>query len=227
MDTVPLEAEPRDVGKRPTREVRSNNNVPCILYGSETDSVPFQIPVPTMEKLIRQRTTPLLEVQVDGKSWNCILKDYDLHPITDRPIHADFQVLREGRKITLTVPIRYEGIPVGQQEGGDTQVNRRDLAVRCLPGDIPTEIAIDISELEIGDAIHIRDLEVEGVEFRARPEQAIVTVVAPRLDVLEPAEEEVAEEEELEEGELPEGEEAEAVEGEEEAAEGEEEEKGE
>ena len=223
MDTITIEAEPRETGKKATRAVRNNNNVPCILYGPDTDPVPFQVSINRLNQLIYQRTTPILSIQVDGESWNCIMKDYDLHPITDRPIHADFQVLHEGRRITLTVPVRYEGIPAGQKEGGDTQYNFREVSVRCLPKDIPAEITVDVSELDIGDSLHFYDLEVEGVEFQVRPEQTIVTVVAPRLEVLPEEEEEVLEEGELEEGELPEGEEA-AEEGEEAAEEGEEEE---
>lgn len=223
MDTITIEAEPRETGKKATRAVRNQNNVPCILYGPDTDPIPFQLSINTLNKLIGQRTTPILNIEVDGESWDCIMKDFDLHPITDRPVHADFQVLNEGRPITLTVPIRYEGTPIGQKEGGDTQYNFREVSVRCLPKDIPSEITVDVSDLDIGDSLHFYDLDVDGVEFQVRPEQTIVTVVAPRLEVLAEEEEEVLEEAELEEGELPEGEEA-PEEGEEAAEEGEEEE---
>jgi large subunit ribosomal protein L25 len=216
MDTITIEAEPRETGKKATKAVRNKNNVPCILYGPETDPVAFQVSINTLNRLIYQRTTPILDIEVDGEHWNCIMKEYDLHPITDRPIHADFQVLNEGRAITLTVPIRYEGTPVGQKEGGDTQYNFREVSVRCLPEDIPSEITVNVEELDVGDAIHFYDLEVEGVEFQVRPEQTLVTVVAPRLEVLpEEEEEEELLEGELEEGELPEGEEGEVPEGEE------------
>ena len=214
MDTIPLEAAPRETGKKATKAVRNDNNVPCILYGPDTDPVPFQVTINDLNRLIYQRTTPILSIEVDGDSWNCIMKEYDLHPVTDRPIHADFQVLTEGRPITLTVPIRYDGIPQGQKEGGDTQYNFREVRVRCLPGDIPDEIRVDVEDLEVGDSLHFYDLEVEGVEFQVRPEQTIVTVVAPRLEVLPEDEEEVVEGE-LEEGELPEGEEGEVAEGQE------------
>jgi large subunit ribosomal protein L25 len=224
MDTITIEAEPRETGKKATKAVRNRNNVPCILYGPNTDPVAFQVPINTLNQLVYQRTTPILSIEVDGESWNCIMKEYDLHPITDRPIHADFQVLTEGRPITLTVPMRYEGIPEGQKEGGDTQYNFRDVQVRCLPEDIPSEIRVNVEDLEVGDSLHFYDLEVEGVEFQVRPEQTIVTVVAPRLEVLpEDEEEEELLEGELEEGELPEGEEGEVPEGEEGTAEGEEE----
>lgn len=222
MDPITLEGtQPRDVGKKAAKEIRANNQVPCILYGPETESTPFKVPVPSLNKLIYRRTTQIVSIDLDGESWNCIMKDYDLHPITDRPQHADFQVLREGRKITLTVPIRFRGTPQGQKEGGDTQINLRELTITCLPEDIPSEITVDISELQIGDALHVSDIETEDLDVRLDPRQTVVSVVAPRvLEVLEAEEEEEEEEllegeEELEEGEVPEGEEGEAPEGEE------------
>jgi large subunit ribosomal protein L25 len=221
MDAITLDAEPRDVGKKATKEVRASNHVPCILYGPETDATPFQLSLPALRKLIFRRTAQVVEIKINGDSWNCILKDYDLDPISDNPQHADFQVLREGREITLTVPIRFQGTPQGQKEGGDTQINLRQITISCLPKNIPSEISVDISELEIGDALHVSDIETEGLDFRMSPSQTVVSVVAPRtLEVLEAEEEEeeVLEEGELEEGELPEGEEGEAPEGEEEPA---------
>ena len=206
-----IEAEPRETGTKAARAIRKDDHVPCILYGKNTDPVPFQVPVPRMNKLVFERRTPVIEVQVDGASWTCILKDYDLHPLTDRPQHADFQVLREGRKVTLTVPIRFKGIPEGQKNGGDTQYIVREMTISVLPKNIPGELEIDVTDLEIGDSIHVYDLEVD-YELKVSQQQTLVTVVAPHLEPVLVEEEEA--EVELEEGEEPaEGEED--VEGEE------------
>jgi large subunit ribosomal protein L25 len=221
MDDAPvIDAQPRETGSKAARKIRKNDHVPCILYGRDTDPVPFQVPVPKMQKLIFGRTSPVFQVQLNGQSWRCIMKDYDLHPITDRPQHADFQVLREGRKVTLTVPIRFQGIPEGQKEGGDTQIVVREMTISVLPKNIPAEIEIDISGLAIGDSIHVYDLDVD-YDIKMAEAQTLVTVVAPHLEPVATDEAEELEAEELEEGELPEGEEAEG-----EAAEGEEPEEG-
>jgi len=215
MDPLTLEAKPRETGSKAARDIRKNKNVPCILYGRDTDPIPFQVAVNEMNKLIYGRTSPVIEVSMNGESWRTILKDFDLHPITDRPQHADFQVLREGRKVTLTVPINYKGIPTGQQEGGDTQIIVRQLTISVLPKNIPSELEVDIADLEIGDSIHIYDLDVD-YDIKMAPGQTLVTVVAPHIETTTTAaEEEELEEEELEEGELPEGEEGEVAEGEE------------
>lgn len=194
MDAPVIEATARDTGSKAAREIRNNNRVPCVLYGAEVDSTPLQVAVRDVNKLVYGRTAPVAEVQVDGEAHRCILKDFDLHPITDRPLHADFQALAEGRKVTLTVPIRYAGVPVGQKNGGDTQQIVRELTISVLPENIPSEIRLDIEDLAIGDSIHIYDLDVE-YEIKMADAQTLVTVVAPQIEVATTAEVEEEEDE--------------------------------
>ncbi len=214
MEAITLEAAERGVGKKAARAVRRSGNVPCVLYGRQTEPITFQLPENAVKRLIYTTETHVLTLKLDGKEWSCIMKYADLHPVTDRPMHADFQVLEAGQMVTLIVPVRYHGTPIGQKEGGNTQVVLHELEVRCLPKDIPSAIDVDISELAIGDAIHIADITVPGAELLGRPEQTLVTVVPPRVEV----EEEEAPELELAEGEEPvvpeEGEEAEEEPGE-------------
>lgn len=219
MDVIQLNAEPRETGKQASREIRRENEVPCVLYGKNVESQVFKVSELDLRPLIYTDVTHRVEVSMNGDSWDCIMKDVDFDPVSDRPIHADFQVLQEGETITLTVPIHFQGTPVGQTEGGDTQAILTRLQVRCLPSNIPSAIEVDISELEIGESIHIEDLQIEGVEILAQPRQTIVTVVPPTILELEPEapEAEEVEGELAEEGEVaetPEGEDEGEVEGE-------------
>jgi large subunit ribosomal protein L25 len=195
MDAPVIEATTRDTGSKAAREIRNNNRVPCVLYGAEVDSTPLQVAVRDINKLVYGRTAPVAEVQVDGETHRCILKDFDLHPITDRPLHADFQALAEGRKVTLTVPIRYAGVPAGQKNGGDTQQIVRELTISVLPENIPSEIRLDIENLNIGDSIHVYDLDVD-YEIKMADAQTLITVVAPQIEVATTAEDEEEEGEE-------------------------------
>jgi large subunit ribosomal protein L25 len=192
MDAPVIEAQPRDTGSKAAREIRNNNRVPCVLYGRTVESTPLQIPIAALNKLIYRRTAPVADVQIDGTTRHCILKDYDLHPLTDRPIHADFQALEEGEEVTLTVPVHYAGIPVGQQNGGDTQQIARELSISVLPEHIPSQIEVDIADLNIGDSIHVYDLEFD-YEINTPRNQTLVTVVAPQIEAA-PGEEEEEEE---------------------------------
>lgn len=197
MEAPVIEAQSRETGSKAAREIRENNRVPCVLYGRTVESTPLQIPIAALDKLIYRRTAPVAEVKVDGESWSCILKDYDLHPLTDRPLHADFQALEEGTEVTLTVPVHYTGIPIGQQNGGDTQQIVRELTISVLPENIPAQIEVDVTDLAIGDSIHVYDLDVE-YEVKTAPSQTLVTVVAPQIEVTPTTEEEEEEEVELE-----------------------------
>ena len=212
MDVITLEATTRNVKKKGARAVRREGNVPCVLYGSQVDPVVFQVSEKSLKPLIYTNETHLVSVAMDGESWDCIVKDLVFHPVTDRPMHVDFQVLQAGEKITLTVPIRYLGTPIGQTEGGVTNFAVTELEISCLPKDIPSHIDVDISGLNVNEALHVSDLDLEDIEIHALDRQTLVAVVPPRA-------EEVVEEEEVE-GILLEGEEGEVLEGEEEAAEG-------
>ncbi|MEF8796211.1 MAG: 50S ribosomal protein L25 [Salinivenus sp.] len=194
MDATVIEAQPRETGSKAARDIRNNDRVPCILYGPTVESTPLQVPVSAMNKLVYGRTAPVAEVELDGETHNCILKDFDLHPITDRPIHADFQALADGRKVTLTVPIHFQGVPLGQKNGGDTQMIIRELTISVLPENIPAQIDIDIEDLAIGDSIHVYDLDVD-YEIEMTQQQTLITVVAPHIETAPtPAAEEEEEE---------------------------------
>jgi large subunit ribosomal protein L25 len=200
MDAITLAAKPRTPGKGPARAARREEEVPCVLYGRDTEPVIFQVPERSLLPLIYTNEFHRVTVKVGRKSHDCVLKHVDFHPVSDRPMHADFQILTSGEVITLTVPIRYTGVSRGQRDGGRTQAFFHELEVTCLPKDIPDHIEVDISELEIGDTIHLSDVAVEGVIFGAGQDTLLYSVMAPRLEVEE-------EEEELVEGEGLEGEE--------------------
>lgn len=207
MDVIEIEAKERQPGKKHARAARRAGEVPCVLYGRHVDAVSFQVPELSLRPLIYTSETHRVLIKVDGNEWECILKDVVMHPVTDRPRHADFQVLQQGEKITLTVPIQYHGTPIGQSDGGDTQVIMNEIEVSCLPKDIPSHIDLDISGLAIGDALHVSDIQAEGLEFGSAPRQTLVTVVPPRTEEeLEELEAEVGivreEAEILEEGEV-------------------------
>lgn len=203
MDVVTIEAQPRKTGKGAARAVRRSGNVPCVVYGHGLEPLAFQVAEPQIKKIVFSPETKRIRIAIDGKSVDCILKDFVLHPVTDRPFHVDFQELRRGEKILVAVPLRYIGTPVGQTEdGGDTSVLVHEIEVTCLPQYIPTHIELDISHLRIGEALRVSDLDVPNVEFKWAPEKTLVTVLAPRIQAAEVEEAEVkAEEASEEEGE--------------------------
>ncbi|WP_441000312.1 50S ribosomal protein L25 [Fodinibius sp. SL11] len=226
-EVVDLEGKIRETGRKAADALRDAMRVPCVMYGPEVDeNVHFSIDELEFEKVLSESKRQILNITVDGEEYKTLLKDVEFHPLTDRPVHADFYVMADDHKVTLSVPIKLEGTPVGVTEGGGRIFQPMHiLRIRVKPDLIPGAYTVDISELEIGDSLHVRDLELEGIIPLDDLGRTLVTIRPPKSEALltssliteEPAEEELEEgEEALEEGE--EGEEA--AEGEE--AEGEE-----
>lgn len=181
MATITIEAQLRETGKRTARAIRRQGGVPCILYGHHVAPIPFQVTELQLRPLIYTTETHLVKLQLNGKTWDCILKDVAFHPVTDRPIHADFQVLQQAEKITVTVPVQIVGTAIGVQRGGVLQIVTHELEVTCLPKDIPAHIDIDVTSLDIGDAVHVGDLQFEGLEFEDAPDQTVVVIAAGQV----------------------------------------------
>lgn len=206
MDTIKLDAKPRTPGKGGARAARREHEVPCVLYGHGFEPVTFQVPELALRPLIYTAETHRVAVSLDGQEYDCIVKDIEFHPVTDRAFHADFQLLRKGETITLTVPVQYHGKPVGVREGGEMQVVTHELTVSCLPKDIPSHIDVDVTDLAIGDSIHLGAISIEGVTFAEGDDTTLVAVHAARkAEALEGE----AEEGEALEGEAEEGDETE------------------
>lgn len=227
-EVVELEGKVRETGSNIAEKLREAMRVPCVLYGPEVDeNIHFSLDELELEKVLAESKRQILEINIDGETYKTLLKEIEFHPITDRPIHTDFYALADDHKVTLSVPIRLEGTPVGVTEGGGRIFQPMHiLRIRVTPDRIPGAYTVDISELEIGDSLHVRDLELEGIIPLDDLGRTLVTIRPPKSEALltssliteEPTEEELEEgEEALEEGEeLAEGEEAEEAEGEEE-----------
>ena len=224
-EVVELKGKKRETGSNIADKLREAKRVPCVMYGPEVEeNIHFSVDELELEKILAESQRQILKINIDGETNQTLLKEIEFHPLTDRPIHVDFYALADDKKVTLSVPIRLEGTPVGVTEGGGRVFQPMHiLRIRVTPDQIPGAYTVDISELEIGDSLHVRDLELEGIIPLDDLSRTLVTIRPPKSEALltsslisEGAEEEVEEDEEaLEEGELPEGEEAETAEGEE------------
>ena len=194
MNVISISAQARTPGKASARAARRQGNVPCVLYGRHVDAHPFVTSERSLHPLIFTDRTHIVNVSLGDDSWECIVKD-----VTYRPMHVDFQALQAGEKVTLSIPLNFIGVSVGQSKGGSPQFVLNELLVSCFPRDIPARIDIDVSEVDIGDSIHLRDLEEETLEFLAPEDQILMTVTRPRtVEEEEEVDQEVEEEEEEE-----------------------------
>lgn len=212
---INIESPERPLGKKAVNKLREDSLIPAVIYGPKVKkNIHVTVPELELEKILASGTTNIASFKVDKVgTFDALLSSVEYHPVTDKPLHADFYALDKDTPVTLTIPIRLTGTPAGVVEGGRMYQPLRKLQVRCDPAKIPAEFTIDISELEIGESLHVSDLVVEGVTPLQDPIRTIVVIRPPKGTI-----EEVLGIEEEEE-EVPEGEEA--AEGAEETAEGE------
>lgn len=219
MDIVKLNAQTRSgTGKGAARALRRTGRIPAVLYGSDTDTRPLSVSIQELERMFNNpqfsRGLINLVVEKGGSSQRTVMiKEFQSDPVKDHYLHIDFYEIKMDQKISTMVPVTTTGTSKGVEEGGILQIIRRELEVYCLPANIPEQIEVDISELDVGDSVHVSEIPLtEGVEIPYEVDFTILTVVSPKMEA--PAEgEEAADEEELEEGEEgAEGEESESSE---------------
>lgn len=220
MERVQLDVELRDeTGTGSARRLREQGLVPGVVYGRGQE--PINLKLDATELADVTGGNAIIDLQVDGEEKTVMVKDVQRDVITDEYLHVDFHQIALDEPIVVEVPISLKGVAEGVKEGGVLQKTLRKVEVECLPTEIPSDLKLDISELEVGESLHVGDLEAsEGVEFTTSGDEVVVTVVAPtELDLDE-------DEDELEEdlvtepeviGEEPDEEEGEEVEGEAEA----------
>ncbi len=210
---VSLKAERREGrGKGPARKLRADGRLPAVLYGAGADPLSLALSAHDTVHLFRsisvENTIINLEVEGEKAPVPTLVREIQTHPARPDLLHVDFLRIQSGVEVELAVPVHLEGSPVGvRDEGGVLEQSIHEIPVRCLPENIPESFEVDVTELEIGDAIRVEDIAIpEGVEILLDLDRTVCTVQPPTALVIE----EAVEEEELE---------AELVEGEEEAAE--------
>ncbi|MGB3543063.1 50S ribosomal protein L25 [Rubrivirga sp.] len=194
MQSITLDVQPRETGKKETKAVRKAGLVPCVLYGSNTEPVTFAVETLALRPLIFTTETYRVGISAGGEEHEAILKQVDYHPVTDAPIHVDFLALTAGELLTMTIPIRLEGTPRGVKAGGILSQSINDLEIRALPKDIPGHVTLEVTSLEVGESLHVSELSLgDDVEVLTDPARTIASVTAPRA-LVEADEEEVLEE---------------------------------
>jgi large subunit ribosomal protein L25 len=201
------------VGNGPARVLRRAGQIPAVLYGRRTEPILLSVNTKDFEQILKKGSFGqfiLTLVIQNGKKLTkpAMIKELQTHPVSGNLIHIDFYEVDMKRKIKVMVPVVTTGQSVGVEEGGLLNIVRRELEVFCLPGDIPESFEIDITDLTIGDSIHLDEVPLgEDVEVATDVNYTVVTVLSPKVEE-EPVEEEEEELEGAEEG--AEGETAEA-----------------
>ena len=199
MKTFALGASVRETNKIANRALRNQGKVPCVLYGGEKQ-VYFSATENDLNKLVNTPDVYLLNIDIDGESFQAILQDIQFHPLTDRIIHIDFLQVFDDKEVTVNIPVNFIGTPIGVRNGGNLLVRKRAIRTRAIPANLPDAIDINIEELKIGKFLYIGDIRDERYTFLAGDKSVIVGVKTARGALEDEEEEEEGTEEGAAEG---------------------------
>jgi large subunit ribosomal protein L25 len=209
-----LKAEMRhDTGKGAARKLRATGRIPAVVYGQGDDATHLTLDTSEarylFERISVENTIVNLEVEGEAAPLPTLIREIQVHPFRPDLIHVDFYKVEEGVKVEVNIPLHLEGIPAGvKNDGGTIQQIVYELPMKVIPSKIPDQITVDVTSLEIGDSLHVYDLELEeGLEAELDADRTIATVIMPKGIAEDEGEEleEAAEPELIGEDEAPEG----------------------
>jgi large subunit ribosomal protein L25 len=214
MANIALAAQLRTQrGKEAARKIRRNKQVPAIIYGPHIEPLMVAVDYSQLYKVVKNATSENIMIDMEIQSGDGVetkkvmLKDLQIDPIKDTYIHADFYEISMDTELTVEIPIHLLNTPVGVTKGGILQHVKREIEISCLPDKLIDFVEVDVSGLDIGDAVHVGDIPLpEGIKCLDDEELTVAVVAAPTVGPEraegeeEVVEEEVEEEEKSEEG---------------------------
>ncbi len=181
MSEIVLEVKRRTPGRKEARSMRRQSVVPGIYYFHGEEPIAIAVHELALRPLIYTTESHLVRMRFDdGVEKTCLLKDISFDPITDRPTHFDLQGIVANKLLRAEIPVALIGQSIGQRNGGVVDLVLHKVEVECLPADLPQQIEIDITDLEINQSVHVRDLNVPKVTIISPSDLGIVTIAAPR-----------------------------------------------
>jgi large subunit ribosomal protein L25 len=189
MQTITLEAQLRTPGatKSELKKLRRDGDVPATVYHKGDESISISVKEMSLRKLIYTTESHIVNLKFqDGVEKSCIMKDTQFDPLSDKAIHADFQLLQADEDVEIEVPVLFTGNPIGVVHGGLVQAALHKLTVRCLPANMPEHLTLDISSLELGHTVHVGEIseylsEKGNFEILGDKHLPIVSVQSPKV----------------------------------------------
>jgi large subunit ribosomal protein L25 len=176
MKSITIKGSEREsVGKVATKALRNAGAVPCVLYGGN-QPVHFSADERAFKSLVYTPNAHTVVIDLGEKTFNAVLQDIQVHPVSDRILHIDFFQLNESKEITMEVPVKIVGTSPGVLLGGDLRLNQRRLKVRALPKNLPDFIEANISELQMGNKLYVTKVETKNFKL-VHPDNTVICQV--------------------------------------------------
>ncbi len=180
MKNFELSGELRsDFGKKAAKALRKEELVPCNLYGCGVN-VAFTVKVADVRKLIYTPDTQVVNLTIDGKQYNAVVKELQFHPVKETLFHIDFLAVDEKKPVIVEIPVQLTGLAEGVKAGGKLALEMRKLKVKAIYTNLPDRVVIDVTNLGLGKKIQVADLAFEGYEIANVKEQVVAQVKATR-----------------------------------------------
>lgn len=176
MKSITIKGSEREsVGKSATKALRDAGLVPCVLYGGDKP-MHFSAEEKAFKNLVYTPNAHTVVIEAGGKSYNAILQDIQVHPVSDRILHMDFFQLNDAKEIMMEVPVKVVGVSPGVLLGGVLRLNQRKLKVKALPKDLPDFIEADITPMEMGNKLYVTALPTANYKLM-HPDNTVVAQV--------------------------------------------------
>ena len=180
MKTITIEGQIRtEFGKAATRQLRSEEKVPGVIYGGAKE-INFSAPATAFKSIVYTPDFMLAEITVDGTPYKCVLKDLQFDKVSDRLIHVDFLELVGDKKVTVTIPLKFTGVPAGVKEGGKLALKMKALKVKTIPEHLLENIEVDLTELKLNENVRVQDVKAANMEILNSPRIPIASVAMTR-----------------------------------------------
>jgi len=180
MKSVSISGSPREnVGKKDAKAQRAQGLIPCVVYGG-AEQLQFVVEETQFQNLIFTPEVKYAELEIGGKNFKAVVQATQWHPVTDHLLHVDFLEVSDEKSVTIGIPVKITGTSPGVLRGGKMVKKLRKITVKGLLKNIPEEVTVDISNLEINEMIKVGDLEIPNLTFVENPGTIIVNIVSTR-----------------------------------------------
>lgn len=168
-----------NLGKQSAKQLRKEANAPCVLYGGQ-EQIHFYTPMALLRDLIYTSDAHFVHITIEGASYQCILQDIQFHPVSEMILHVDFLQISDNKKVKMQIPIKLTGKAPGVVQGGNLTRKLRKLPVLAYPQAMPAYIPIDVSALELGQMVRVRDIKTDDYTILFAPMIPVASVEIPR-----------------------------------------------
>ncbi|MDX9725394.1 MAG: 50S ribosomal protein L25/general stress protein Ctc [Bacteroidales bacterium] len=181
MKTLEIKGSARTgLGKKDSRNIRREGNVPCVIYGKD-ENIHFFVHENSFKNLVYTPDAHIVNLDLDGKLFRIVMQDIQFHPVTDKIQHVDFFQINDDKPVVISLPIVITGDSIGVKAGGKLRIKKRHLKVKGFAKDIPESLTVDITNVKVNHSVKVGDLSYDKVELIDPKITTVLTVATSRV----------------------------------------------